>query len=502
MTGPAPRSPLEARLAGWLDEAIALGLSGPPLLRAMLGLLGDLVVVTLDPAVPTACLSAPEADGAPFRIRLGTGAFAARLRGPEDVLYLLAHELAHFVREDLAASASGLDPHASNLAADALNDAWLHGPAFGGFFDPHTSLRGRETARDPVGAFLMLQASMARELRVATSSLVAPRGSLAVSREWYTTCVEAPPPPHRLLYRPEAWASAHDLVQRGGRDGTLDLVTATELLIPLLEALHLRPWVQPSWPALQAALAGAKPRLRERLAAVRAAGSASSPEAQTGFGLHSTEERLPERVERGRGRLIEVVLRVAFEAGLDRGRGAAPEAVAPSPSGTAMTRRSVTDWKAGARPTPFTRRAPSVRHGRRIQIYVDVSGSMSPWLPRIVGEVSELLEAFLEPDVLAFAADDVQYWFTELLMEPRTFRRGGTSFVPVAEDMRARGVRTAIVISDGCGEWPRAEVLETLARRGARVALVFPEQVLPHPLDAISPQGWRFSLGLSRFDEQ
>ncbi len=242
----------------------------------------------------------------------------------------------------------------------------------------------------------------------------------------------------------------------------------------------------------------ASSRVRKRVGAgVAVRGQADAVDLDA-FGLQTSLGVIPEALERGRGHLIEIVRRVAFDAGLDEGRAGAPLATTPTASGSCMTRRSVVDWKAGTRPTPFTRRAPSTREGQRIQLYVDVSNSMSRWLPRIVGEIGCVLEAFIEPVILAFAAGEVEPWRGHAGGLRRALTRGGTSFAPVAEDMRARGVRHALVISDGVGANPDPDCLEALARRGTRVALVFPEDAVPHPLDAISPARWRFGLGLPR----
>ena len=87
------------------------------------------------------------------------------------------------------------------------------------------------------------------------------------------------------------------------------------------------------------------------------------------------------------------------------------------------------------------------RSGTAVHLYLDVSGSVESFLGPLYAAVRGVAR-FVCPVVHLFSADVVDVPIVDLAKRscPTT---GGTSIVPVARHIRARGVRRAVIVTDG-----------------------------------------------------
>ncbi|MCC6624952.1 MAG: hypothetical protein IT385_27140 [Deltaproteobacteria bacterium] len=480
--------PLEARLARWWEEALALATTAPDIVRALVSLVAPddnmslQAELRLTTDVSTAALGWDD-ERRRFVVAIGVDMLARELRDPADLLYLVCHELIHLVRGEHTLPPGRL-AIAMNLAADALNDAWLTGPALAGFFSPTSSLPARRSLAAPTSA-LLLPLPAAAERVGEPGHPLAPRVSRALFER-----VVAPPMTSDAAstpYDPRAWADVHHALQIGGRDDALELEVAVRLVLPLLDQLPTPP---PSRAPLSSAALAALAALRRALGdAAGAVGPAATRVARTTTDIAAG---VPSR------RLERFVRRFASSptSASEAWRPRGPETRAAD-QGARLHRRPLVEWAAGARASPFAVSEPSGGIGvGGVELYLDASASMWSELPPIVATIvrrcADVLA--LPPRLFSIGVHPIGL---AALGSGRLPSDVGTDMRALAEDLLARGVRRAVVVSDGAAPPLPARTLEALRLRGVVTALVFPgEAPRACPLDGLCPQGARLALGL------
>jgi len=125
----------------------------------------------------------------------------------------------------------------------------------------------------------------------------------------------------------------------------------------------------------------------------------------------------------------------------------------------------------------------------RVHLYLDVSGSMDACLPVLYAALRPL-EGLLHPQAHLFSTliHDVD---VHRLRRGVRVTTGGTDVTPVTEHLIARGVRRAVLLTDGwVGAVPQ-EHARALGRRGARVAVVLTANGDARFADALAARVWR-----------
>lgn len=509
--GPAaPRASQPAREKALLEDALALGRTGPPLLQRLLSLIGSNATVRFDPALDTAAL---RFEGDHFAILIGASAVERGTLTAPDLLYLLAHELCHLVRGEHRLSRDPRRAMAMNIAADAINDAWLTGPTFGGFFDPTTSLPARRSTSHPLNG-LMLPLPAARMLvERASPSPSEPQypedpedtegpedpqdtiDDAQVSRRLYREVIPAVSG-GLIPYQPDMWAATHRFLQEGGRDATLDAALGTELVLALMDQL-------PEPPSIHTTLLDALLQSDEGRAILDALRKLFGENSQTGTergrragsGQPTADHHV--RPARAEARLERFLRRVAFEVDALAGQWS-PSGLAaiPHENGALVTARSALEYRAKIRATPMAERRPQgAEHPAGLELYLDASGSMHDDLPVLLASLVVRCPDLLPPRAMVFSVG-VYPVTARALRERRVPTDGGTSFEGLARDILRRRISTAVVISDGDAPPIDTFLTNELARRRVRIAMVFPRALRKSPLDALCPPGWRLSLEL------
>ncbi len=477
------------RFGQWLEPALALGRQGPPMLRALIALVGARAEVCFDATTATAHLGWDPASGR-FLVAIGPRILDEVLRGPEDLLYVIAHELVHLVRGEHRLP-PGDAAIAYNLAADALNDAWLTGPALEGFFAPTLSLPSRRPASGPdLGLLIPLEAAAQR---LGRPSGAAPAET---SRLFFERVVQRPTPAGVTPYTPQAWAIVHHALQLGGRDDTLSLDVAARMVLPLLSQLPVAPASRPSLAAaLPIAAQDALEALRAAFAASGRPGDGRAGAAGSGAAVTTTElprARASRRLAKFLRGLVEVSPGVAptwSPRGLEE---------RAADAGSRLGSRSLVEYRAGLRATPWRDGVPRGGVGPfGLAIYLDVSASMWRELPPIVATIGRTCADILALPVIAFSIGARPIALRELAAGRMPSDRG-TGFVALAEDLLARHVERAVVITDGIAPPLPQDLHRRLKARGLRVAIVFPGRSGTSPLDAFCPSGWKLGLDLLR----
>lgn len=487
---------------GLIDQALTLGRSGPALLRAMLDLIGQGVEIRVRDDIETAALI--PTDGG-FEVALGARAFAPdpanieydksafSLRDPRDILYVIAHELAHLIRDPHVLPDDPRRAMVANVAADALNDAWLTGPAFSGFFCPQSELPARRPTNHPINALMVpLPAASAFLPRPEVPPL-----SPQVSRRFFEEVVTPPPSRGRSPYCAEDWARVHHALQCGGRDDELGLDLAMSLVDPLIDQL---PEERPAHAEAIAALVRAHDTpssLRHRAALRRSfeaacdgrgANRGGSPSAARG---RMTVRRVSPvaRLEGFLRRFVSELDDLGVYSPSGRGRASAD-------FGPLIAPRALAEYAAEIRATPFAEMRPEggLREAR-VEVYLDTSGSMHDALPHIVASVAARCAELIQFPLRTFSVG-VHPLSLAALRSNALPTDGGTSFEALANDLLARRVSRAVVISDGEARALPDALRERLRCRHIQVAQVFPGHIGESPLDALCPPSWRLALNL------
>lgn len=156
----------------------------------------------------------------------------------------------------------------------------------------------------------------------------------------------------------------------------------------------------------------------------------------------------------------------------------------------ASDRRAAVVRTAGVQPLLYWRPAES-RRGRtgRAQVYIDVSGSMDPYVPLLYGALASLCD-YVERDLCLFSTT-VNPIRLEDLQRGRVDTTGGTDIGCVIDHALSRRVRKTLIITDGYVGEPTQAQAAAIRRSGLEVRVV------------LTPEGWRKDLeGIAaRMDE-
>jgi hypothetical protein len=157
----------------------------------------------------------------------------------------------------------------------------------------------------------------------------------------------------------------------------------------------------------------------------------------------------------------------------------------------ARDRRASVARAAGSTPLLFASRLLAPRGGepRETQVYVDVSGSMGPWLAPLCGALRAVGDR-VAPRVHLFSTRVVTRPLRELAAG-RYDSTGGTDLACVLEHALARRVRRALVVTDGYVGRPADGLLRRARAAGLELRAL------------ITPAGWRADLEplAARIDE-
>ena len=471
------RPAMQRRLERWLGPALELGRQGPPLLRSLIALVGPRAEVRFVAAAATAHLGWESATGK-FIIGVGPAMLGGSLKGPEDLLFVIAHELVHLMRGEHTLP-PGPAAIAYNLAADALNDAWLTGPAFEGFFSPTTSLPSRRTVASPEIALLLPAEAAAQQLGVVATGP-------ETSRLFFERIVGPPVPPGAVPYDPRAWAVVHQALHVGGRNDTLTLDVAARLVLPLLSQL-------PSPPRTGLMLSIEAQRALEALRRALS-GEGRGPRAGGRCAEQSTPEVTRARASRSLARFLRGL--VDASPGTAQTWSARGLELRPADGGSQPGRRSLVEYRAGLRATPWSEGVPRGGEGPfGLSVYLDVSASMWQELPPIIATVGTACADLLSLPVMTFSIEARPVSLRELA-RGRLPTDAGTDFSALARDLLTRRIARAVVITDGVAAPLPDELVRALRARGVRLAVVFPGRSGTSPLDLCCPRGWKLGLGL------
>jgi hypothetical protein len=121
------------------------------------------------------------------------------------------------------------------------------------------------------------------------------------------------------------------------------------------------------------------------------------------------------------------------------------------------------------------------RSGERVHVYLDVSGSISSFLPVLAGAVTDCAR-FVHPVVHAFSTTIADATLDEL-RRGRVRSTGGTDIRCVAEHARTMGVRRAVIITDG--EVGRPQGIDHHTLQGMRLGAAWTVGAPPDDLAAV-----------------
>jgi hypothetical protein len=174
-----------------------------------------------------------------------------------------------------------------------------------------------------------------------------------------------------------------------------------------------------------------------------------------------------------RSRLRSLLRQVAGRGGTTLLRGPSERvAVIESPL-PRIDRRSAVLHGLGLRPILYQHTLASPRPGRggkRVHVYVDVSGSMSTVLGPLYGAVLDC-KHFVHPTVHLFSTVVRDIPIAEL-SRGLCVSTGGTSIECVAMHIKEHGISRAVLVTDGYVGQPRVTSLEVLKRCRLGVALL------------------------------
>jgi hypothetical protein len=213
-----------------------------------------------------------------------------------------------------------------------------------------------------------------------------------------------------------------------------------------------------------------------------------------GRGLAEVLSRADVRPDRPVARVLASLRRALLGAATKRTWGSARESrtvltqdVVPSPS----DRRAAVMRGLGAQPLLYWRPARQPRRGRagRTRVYLDVSGSMGPYVPFLYGALVALRE-YVEPDIYLFSTAVSRISLREL-EQGRLETTHGTEIDCVIAHALQHRVRKMLIVTDGYVGEPTAARVEAIRRSGLDIRV------------ALTPEGWRPDLETitARLDE-
>lgn len=428
-----------------------------PELGLLLARLAERCEVALVDGVGTARI---RRHGAGARIELDPEFLREQLRTDEDLLFLLAHEVMHRVQGDLVRQRGGPQSAVDRLAANLVADVRINGALRGHFFRAPVGLLERSYADAsfpgllllPPDALLRRAAPPGSRREVLWTELPRHRDALerAARRAFQEAGLSGRLPGRFARWYTKAWLD--DVAQPGLiRQLRAALPELPTCAVPLLLGDHdpddagsgadrLPPGASDLPPELEALLRA----LSERLG--HGAGGALQ-EATVELRLQDELAALRRRLRRA---LTAGVPRTARQA------DATARQVVPS-----FARRECYQLAAGMWPGLFTHpaRAPG-EDPERVEVYLDVSGSLNEHLPRLYALLAGLRDLLAEP-CWAFS-NEVAPLPLASLSAGRVPTTGGTDFSPVIEHALARRARRVLVATDGLG--PLAPALARAAR--------------------------------------
>ncbi len=137
--------------------------------------------------------------------------------------------------------------------------------------------------------------------------------------------------------------------------------------------------------------------------------------------------------------------------------------IATSPVPIHPSKRDMVLIAAGIYPCHFHNQLQRSRIKRRgLAIYLDVSGSVDTYLPKILGVLKNLENEITS--VLLFSNKVVEIPFSTLL-QGKIRTTYGTDFNCIAESILERGYDKAVIVTDGCASM-KEELSERLKQRG------------------------------------
>ena len=478
------------------------------------------VTLEVSDAVQTACMQTvvPGDHGV---MTIGAGFWRELLQDPQDLLFLILHELLHLVRDptplgDLPAHERAL----RNIVTDAINNALLLGPGFEGLFDPLSVLPSRTCRASGPLPGLLLTAGCA-------ASLYPHLGLDAGVQQLWARHVEPPPTPGRAPYQPMAWARLHTAYLRHGADGTLTSGVARKLLDPLLPQipdatlLHLAlsrlqaeaatrvpPWLRSAAAALKARIQGSARGAGRGEGETRAAGALSTersrPHRDSSRNLGDATQGMDHAARNETNRVGRELLRFAMRwaqephpDGLHH-EGTRGRTLEPAESGARIRSREALLYACGVKGTPFARQVQGVGTcGLRMPVYLDVSGSMNAALPVLLSAIHRAAPWFGQP--VAVFADRVVACDPRQILGRGRHTGHGTNFDAVVQHLLSLRLRDtcALVITDGDGKALEPSLLQQLRSSRISVALVLTDGPRPdNPWAPLTPRSGVYLLNL------
>lgn len=435
--------------------------------------------VALSWRCPTACCTGTDRG---FRIEINPE-FLLQIRDGASMLQLLLHEVLHAFLGDLTLRVPPGERGLWNIAADLVIDNYLLAQ-FPELFNPPDDLRSAtvpDVIPDPLHANLAPAPLVMH--RTDTDGHFTRRNLTRAANTFWRQYVTPPDPAGEVPYNPLDWATVYASQTVAARRGETSTPRVVEALHPLLAQLS----PEQRKKACEGQPDPLSPAERD---ALRATARRLLDELQLPF---TPEQGLPATTPGGDSGLSEVQSLVVH-AGRVKARAAVERAMRdtptgspehhiarsesePSPYGHLTSRRSLLRHVAGTATTPFARRAPGMELTTRgAPLLLDVSGSMSPVLPALIGGLCADCGELLEHPVHEFSTRVVPVSLDEL-KTGRVVTRQGTDFDVVAEWLLTRSPACAVVVTDGYGRMSPA-LGNRLRASGIRLVLLLVQ--LPH----------------------
>lgn len=421
------------------DALVRRVLDAVPARSHAVGALLSLFRVEASEAVPTACVSC---ERRPV-LRVNPRFVAERCRTDAHLFVLVMHELHHVLLGHTRLFPRATPAH--NLAFDAVINALLCArfpeEAYTSFF---TGLYGG-------------QKGPARLLAPPGRTKVRPAHLEALHRALYDGTVTADEVFHAIVREVEALALPLDLLL--GSHASPDGGWGTEGPVDpgVVDAIRriVEKWPPPADPV-------------------------------RGRSLADTMKALSVRPGRGVDPAVLTATRMALLGAADRGSRRARRTAGPRPALVPLPdpsdRRARVARALGA--TPLLHRAfltdARGRADGAAHVYLDVSGSMDPWLADLYGALAQL-RGHVAPGVHLFSTR-VETVPLRALLEGARPTTGGTDLACALEHALARRARRVLLVTDGYVGQAPPELVRDVERSGLEVRVLLP------------PDGWRRDL--------
>lgn len=481
-----------------LERCRAFAARSPELLQ-LLSVFGPLADLEMLPEVTTAGVCF-DLERERFRVAISPEFLERELCDDADLTFVLAHEVLHIVRGEATVEADPIAAWARNLAADAINNAFLMGPSYGCIFDALSGVNGRripDTAAqallvplEAAGAFVRERCGVAEGADAST-----------IRRALFDQA--APAEPGRIAFDSAAWARAHAELEERGRRGLIELDEAFAMVRPLLDQLpdaHIEAdagqAVRPMSPGERAARARLLARVRAHCRQATARSGRVAPDDHSG--PMATRRVTLDRAARLCGQLQRFVTDSVRGQPSPSPLGAR---LVPNDAGSAIGARSTVLYASGITSTPFSSRAPEGGEQPGVlTLYLDVSGSMEDSLPKILAALVRRRPAWLSLPIFSFSSAVAPLAMTAL-REGLIETGDSTNFGAVVEHLVDRRVRRAAIITDGEG-FLRPRQRDELRQHAPSLALVFPGAIIRTPFDDVVNPAHRWTMGFPAWFDQ